>query len=83
MSLMVAFLLSIQVPSTWQDQIAKWTQFPERLRLIVVPSWFAPLGLAFWGLSVVIWAPYGASIAFFMQVYFYLRLFGIIPKLGF
>jgi hypothetical protein len=82
LALMIAFILSIQVPLAWQEQVARLTQFPDQLRDFRVPPVLAPLGLAFWGLSVVIWCPFGAPIAVLLQIYFYLRLFGFIPRLS-
>jgi hypothetical protein len=82
LALMISFILSIQVPLAWQEQVARLTQFPDQLRDFRVPPVLAPLGLAFWGLSVVIWCPFGAPIAVLLQIYFYLRLFGFIPRLS-
>ena len=82
LSLMIAFILSIQVPLVWQEHVARLTRFPAQLREFKVPPILAPLGLAFWGLSVVIWCPTGAPIGLLLQFYFYLRLFGFIPRLS-
>lgn len=82
LTLLVAFVLSLQVPLHWQDMAAKLTHFPKSLETFVLPYWFAPLGLLFWGLSVVIWCPTGAPVALILQVYFYSRVLGILPKLS-
>jgi hypothetical protein len=82
LSLMMAFLLAIQVPLDWQEQLVKYSGLSEKIMNLSVPDWVAPLGLAFWGLSVVIWCPLGAPIGIFAQIYFYLRVSGFIPKIA-
>lgn len=80
--LMVPFLLTIQTPIEWQERITRSVPLPERLENFSLPFWCAPVGLAFWGLSVVVWCPLGAPIGLLAQIYFYLRVFGLIPSLS-
>lgn len=82
LSLIMAFLLTIQVPLDWQAKLVKRSGFYEKLMSLKVPDWIAPVGLAFWGLSVVIWCPLGAPIAVIAQLYFVLRVTGILPKIA-
>lgn len=82
LTLMIGFILSLEIPLQWQESVMPIIRFPSQLQTFVFPSWLAPLGLLFWGLSVVIWCPTGAPIALILQIYFYLRVFGLIPKIS-
>jgi hypothetical protein len=79
--LITAFLFAIQIPIAWQQRFAELTRFPSRLRDAVLPAWLAPVGLFFWGVYVVSWDPYSAPIGIILQLYFYLRILGLIPRL--
>jgi hypothetical protein len=78
--LLSAFLIAVQVPLGWQVAFADVTRFPSSLEGFVMPYWFAPLGLAFWGVEIFSWSPYGwiaaSPIGIVLQVYFYLRVLG-------
>jgi hypothetical protein len=81
--LLSAFLMSVETPLEWQIKFAEMTRLPVSLERFIMPIWFAPLGLALWGVEIVSWSPYGwistAPIGILVQIYFYLRVLGV-PK---
>lgn len=80
------FLLTILTPRHWQERWCQIFPMPSALASRSLPAWVIPVGLAFWGLPFVFWNPYAwlvsAPIGVFLQIYFYLRVLGLIPALG-
>jgi hypothetical protein len=81
LSLISAFILTIETPMSWQMTWASLSRFPPQLQAVVLPLWMAPAGFAFWGIQGVSWSAYGwlasAPVGLLLQAYFYLRTLGM------
>ena len=86
LSLNSAFIFTVMTPFAWRDMLYKIFPPPLWLIRIAIPAFVAPIGLAFWGLQLGPWNAYtwlmSTPAGFILQIYFYLRVIGIIPDLG-